>query len=486
MPVQFTLPPDNRAVGTGNPPGDVNGLVDTVTAMGAASNVLNAANAGGADPTGVADSAAAWQAGLNALPSSGGALIVPPGTYKLSTTVTSTLIPTYILCPAGKWATTVNFTGTGDCIRMYNTVNGGGNLYGGGIKGLTIDGTGAGAGSAGLHIGDMDTFELDCAVQNFSGAGSIGVHFDNTIWFTEETRGYLWLHNNTQHLVFDVSGATTSQNSFDYTDLDVEILAVGNQDGVVFQNGALMVHGRLTVKANFQSSVSVMTNAVLRITGTVPAGHTQAGQFSAITGSRLDVQAEAPANTHTPQTIAFGTPGSNVIRGCLGVLDFAGGTGTFTPTNWSATANSGGIFYSGMIRGDVNLSGNGNNYAPVTIGAQGYGAAFLSGANGNMHGNEGDFFSATLSANITMSLASGSALNGMPQRKLVVLKQAAAGGPFTVTWPHAGSPTVSAPTVLWAGGTAPTMTATANAVDVYKLDTVDGATWYGTAAQNVS
>ena len=60
------------------------------------------------------------------------------------------------------------------------------------------------------------------------------------------------------------------------------------------------------------------------------------------------------------------------------------------------------------------------------------------------------------------------------------------GGPFTVTWQHNASPSVTAPTILWAGGTAPTMTATASAVDVYKLETPDGITWYGQAIQHVS
>lgn len=56
----------------------------------------------------------------------------------------------------------------------------------------------------------------------------------------------------------------------------------------------------------------------------------------------------------------------------------------------------------------------------------------------------------------------------------------------TVTWPHNASPTTTSPKVIWAGGTAPTMTATANAIDVYYLETLDGATWYGRAAQNMS
>jgi hypothetical protein len=83
MPSQFTLPPDTRAIGTGNPPADMNGVVDTLTAQGAYWNALNAAFAGGADPTGAADSTAALQAMLAAAPR-GTLCTIPAGTFKIS------------------------------------------------------------------------------------------------------------------------------------------------------------------------------------------------------------------------------------------------------------------------------------------------------------------------------------------------------------------------------------------------------------------
>src|SRR5580700_10883711 len=83
MPWTNPLPPDTRAVGSPNPPADVNGLVDAVTAMGASRNIQNPALAGGADPTGVADSTAAIQAALNA----GGDVYMGPGTFSVSATL---------------------------------------------------------------------------------------------------------------------------------------------------------------------------------------------------------------------------------------------------------------------------------------------------------------------------------------------------------------------------------------------------------------
>jgi hypothetical protein len=88
MPAQFTMPPDTRSVGSGNPPADMNAVVDALTASGTVFNVLNAAYAGGADPTGVNFSDAAFQACLTAATGTAsvtpGEMVIPPGVYKLA------------------------------------------------------------------------------------------------------------------------------------------------------------------------------------------------------------------------------------------------------------------------------------------------------------------------------------------------------------------------------------------------------------------
>jgi hypothetical protein len=490
MPDPWThaMPPDTRAVGTGDPANDEDANVDALTAMGAGQNVLNPVFAGGADPFGVADSSAAF----NAARTAGMVIFVPAGTYKLGSTVGPFTTGQFVMCDPG---VTFSWTGTGDCFRFADTSSyNARTLSGGGILGFpVIDGTSDGAGSAGIHAGDILNLRIDAYVINFSKAGDILVLFDNQNYWTEQMRCRLWLANGTQHLVFNVSGATTSTSSFGWAGLDVHILAHANQDGVVLQNGALLyISSSVHIRGNFQGSGSAQSSAVLRITGAVPAGHPGAGQFSRIVSCMLNVMAEAnlAQGANAPQTIAFGTPGSNLITGCMGVLDFSTGTLAFVPSNWSATANAGGFNFFGFVGGDASLNpaagGIGTGRSLLASSALSYGKSFINGANGATQVVNGDFFSGTLSASITINLNPGSAAClASPQRKTIVLKQNAGGG-FTVTWPHAGSPTVSAPTVLWAGGTAPTMTATANAVDVYFLETVDGATWYGRASQNVS
>lgn len=83
---------------------------------------------------------------------------------------------------------------------------------------------------------------------------------------------------------------------------------------------------------------------------------------------------------------------------------------------------------------------------------------------------EGSIFEVTLTENIgTLILANPPAAERAGSCSLI-LKQDGAGG-RTVVWP---------PSVKWAGGTPPTITSAADAIDVFALITRDGGvTWYG-------
>lgn len=72
----------------------------------------------------------------------------------------------------------------------------------------------------------------------------------------------------------------------------------------------------------------------------------------------------------------------------------------------------------------------------------------------------------TLTANCTLTFPTA----GAGKSFMVSLKQDATGG-RTVTWPST--------VVKWPGGTAPTLTTTANAIDVVSFLCVDGTNWYG-------
>jgi len=252
----FTVPPDTRMVGSGDPPVDMDDLIDTVNAMGATTNVLNAAYAGGADASGAADSSAAFQAAVDVLGGNPGVVRVPAGTYKIASTVTASNPGQYFVGD-GRWATIINSYVTGDCLRAYTTSNysgGGGGVAGGGIRGLTVDGTNAGAGSAGIHVGDLYNYEFDCGARHFQGTGSKNFWFDNNYAVNgmEMITGRIWAENGTTNVQFDVNAASgyTPSGSFDRANLKIFLDGKGKGNLVVLNNGAYIVDGDLGIYGN--------------------------------------------------------------------------------------------------------------------------------------------------------------------------------------------------------------------------------------------
>lgn len=75
-----TIPPDTRAIGTGNPPVDMDDVSDVLNAFGIGYNIQDTQWAGGADPTG----GTACDAAILACLAAGKAAYLPPGTYLVS------------------------------------------------------------------------------------------------------------------------------------------------------------------------------------------------------------------------------------------------------------------------------------------------------------------------------------------------------------------------------------------------------------------
>jgi hypothetical protein len=86
---------------------------------------------------------------------------------------------------------------------------------------------------------------------------------------------------------------------------------------------------------------------------------------------------------------------------------------------------------------------------------------------------DGTNFSHTLTENTTFTFSNPSASGKVSSFTLKIVQDASASG-FTVTWPAS---------VDWPAATAPTLTATASAVDYFVFITHDGgSTWYGFTA----
>jgi Pectate lyase superfamily protein len=319
--------------------------------QGTGTDWLNVVTGYGADQTGSSDSTTAIQNALNAAISAGGGVVyLPAGQYKTSSTITGNVNNTTVSITGDTvWATRINYYGTGDCLRLYDSsaystrTN-----HGTGISALTIDGsnTGTSAASAGLHAGDILQFSCNIAVQNFSrAAGSIGIHFDTNYYWTEQLTGQIYAQNCGTNVMFDNSANTSGQatGSFERLLLDVFVDSNGLGDGVTFTNGAFTTDHRLGIYGNF--STSTQQYAVLRLTGSNSSG------YSGLAQGVLTIGVELDDTTHTPPyTIYFGsTSGYNYVTKCTGYLDFSAYK-TFTPSN-----NAGQFLFSGPVLGDPRL-----------------------------------------------------------------------------------------------------------------------------------
>lgn len=138
----------------------------------------------GADATGVADSSSAIQAAIDAIPSTGGTLYIPKGTYSLTSGVVVNKNGSVHILGEGGFATNSNgtskfiFTGSGACITIGSssaTVQNGCR-----ISNLYIEGNNT-AGQIGVKV--LRTYRnlFECvAVNEMLGSGSIGFEFDGT------------------------------------------------------------------------------------------------------------------------------------------------------------------------------------------------------------------------------------------------------------------------------------------------------------------
>jgi len=99
--------------------------------------------------------------------------------------------------------------------------------------------------------------------------------------------------------------------------------------------------------------------------------------------------------------------------------------------------------------------------------------AALSGTSPAVNCHNGNSFSLTLSGNTTFTFSNPPASGTSYTFSIEIIQDASASG-YTVTWPAS---------VDWPAATAPTLTATASAKDIFVFTTRDGGTnWYGFTA----
>jgi hypothetical protein len=176
----------------------------------------------GADPTGVNDSTAAFVAALAALPTvsinSGvsnpsrgvetatyphGTIYLGSGIYKIGSSADiGNMGPFVSIKGPGKDACVIYYYGSGSAFRAYNAVNPKDNTFddmlnqaapyglGSVYDGFTLDGSNAGAGSMGLHVGDSEGGIVgpDMSIRHFNQSGSVGLNLESSISWVENWR----------------------------------------------------------------------------------------------------------------------------------------------------------------------------------------------------------------------------------------------------------------------------------------------------------
>jgi hypothetical protein len=412
----------------------------------------------GADPTGTADSTAAFLAARNAL-TNGGSIEFGPGTYRINSTL-ATLGPKQGIRGSGSSSTKLLFYGTGDCIRVtdpaFDISAANPTSFGGALTGFTIDGTHAGAGSAGLHYGDMLSAPItDVNIINFSGSGSKGLWFDSVVGWTEQLTVQLTASNNKQNVVFDNHSGV---GSFSYSTFQFGIVANNNQDGLVFQNNMTMWGSSMLARGNFNTGVS-NTGVAVKI------GATGSSDTSHIQGSHINFFMESDGGTGTGhQTMTLSSSGTFQAAGVLNFL-----TGNSIPFVAGNIYRGGSTHFtfSGFINVDANLGTMGFGQGFDVVGSATFNAGYMD-PNGTIYLSGGNYFAQQLTAGArTVVLSSG--LTGHSSTIELFLQQPASGS-ATVTWP---------PAVKWPSATPPTLSVTTSAIDHIRLVTVDNTTWYG-------
>jgi hypothetical protein len=328
---------------------------------GASFNVM----AYGATGNGTTDDTAAFNSALTAAAAVNGTVFVPPGTYKVSTSLTETTVPISII-GAGRWQTIIMWYGTGDVFRIYSSTNYSSRTkFGGMLAGLTIDGTNATGTSNGVHIGDVLQYRIDVAVQNFTTSGSYGVLFDNQYYWCEQMVGQIYASNCVTHVGFTMSGSSgTNAGSFERCDLSIYLDQENPAyDGVSLENGAYISNGFLRIKGNMAASGTSTTAACLRLTGASPVGSGSAS-ISSIAYCMFDIGIECGSGSFYPFTIVLDLTNGTYVDACVGTMNF-GDASTMQPC-----AQTGNIGFFGIVTGDVNLAVRGGVLATSPLWPQ--------------------------------------------------------------------------------------------------------------------
>ena len=404
----------------------------------------------------------------------------------------------------GKDSTFIYYLGTGSAIRAYNAIAPADNTFDNMFSqaaapyGLasrfgefTLDGSLAGNGAVGLHLGDCEGgyIDPDTMVQHFNGTSSVGISLDNAVSWTESWKGGADTWDNTTHVLFTNTTGNAGEGSHGYCRLTFKIYMLGNQIGVSFFESGYS--GSLTVGMNSAGTSAANTGIMFKFAG-----------GSTIHNCHIDIQSESNSispggGTHYAQSMNFATATDGIFDS-YGTIVFNGAAISNYPTE--------GIFqFDGQVVGDFNLNPIAS-YAGMGQGSSSYTAPFTT-INAKRMGTKGAV-SGQATATVNISLSSGDIFDignlstgagdptiqfqdpaTGPQHIWIRSRQSNGGGTGNyqnIIWPTTSpSPNVGSPNVTWENGIPPLCTRITAALDWFELWTQDGINWYGRQHANV-
>lgn len=215
-----------------------------------------------------------------------------------------------------------------------------------------------------------------------------------------------------------------------------------------------------------------------------PTGPTGASGITGPTGPTGDIGATGPTGPTGAQG-NIGPTGPQGIQGIQGVQGVAGPTGPTGSTGSTGptgpTGTSGPTVYPGA--GIANSTGSawGTSYTTSGTGTVVALTNTPTLTNPTVTNYTETLYTANTGTAITVSLANGTVQQlTLTGNATITMPTAAAGKSFVIMLKQdgTGSRTVTWSTVVWPGGTAPTITSTASKQDIYSFFS-DGTSWYG-------
>ena len=276
-------------------------------------------------------------------------------------------------------------------------------------------------------------------------------------------------------------------------------------DVTIADTGVAAIESGVIVNDDINASAAISVSKTALVDGT---GLTLTGDTLSVDASQTQITAVGTIATGTWQgtaiadayvadnlTISGGTVDNSVIGGTTAAA------GTFTDLTASGTLTLGGTAVTSTAA-EINLLGGVTattaeiNYLDVTtLGTTEASKAVTADSNGvvtfdngvseeytavtsssnatTVNLRDGTNFSHTLTENTTFTFSNPASSGKVSSFTLKIVQDASASG-YTVTWPTS---------VDWPSATAPTLTATASAIDYFVFITHDGGTtWYGFTA----